>query len=109
MFKCQKKDCDIYLSKAFFPSKIKCPLCQNSLSKIEDEYVKREFVKAINEIKELVALIVPNSTSEKKHIQSLENKISNKDEELISFLPYLIAFPLEKTLLKSITGLRSTY
>ena len=34
----------------------------------------------------------------KKHIQSLENKISNKDEELISFLPYLIAFPLEKTL-----------
>ena len=68
MFKCQKKDCDIYLSKAFFPSKIKCPLCQNSLSKIEDKYVKKEeFVKAINEIKELVALIVPNSTSEKTY------------------------------------------
>mgnify|MGYP001301658606 CR=1 FL=1 len=78
----------------------------NQKIEIEDKYVKKEeFVKAINEIKELVALIVPNSTSivpnstsEKKHIQSLENKISKEDEELISFLPYLIAFPLEKTL-----------
>ena len=54
----------------------------NQKIEIEDKYVKKEeFVKAINEIKELVALIVPNSTSEKKHIQSLENKISKEDEK----------------------------
>ena len=71
----------------------------NQKIEIDDNYVKKEeFLKAINEIKELIDLIVPNSKSEKKYFESSETKISKEDEELISFLPYLIAFPLEKTL-----------
>ena len=74
---------------------------KNQKIEIDDNYVKKEeFVKAINEIKELIDLIVPHSKSEKKYFELSKTKISKEDEELISFLPYLIAFPLEKTLIE---------
>ncbi len=74
---------------------------KNQKIDIEDNYVKKEeFAKAINEIKELIELIVPNSKSEIKYFESAETKISKEDEAIISYLPYLIAYPLEKTLIE---------
>ena len=67
---------------------------------IEDKYVsKQEFTKAIKEIKDLIELIVQNPRDQDKLNEEVkEDLISQKDKILISFLPYLIAFPLEKTL-----------
>ena len=66
----------------------------------EDKYVsKQEFTKAIKEIKDLIELIVQNPRDQDKLTEEVkEDLISQKDKKLISFLPYLIAFPLQKTL-----------
>ena len=99
MFNCQNPDCNISLSKASFPSQLPCPLCKRSLTEIEEKYVlKDEFTTALKEIKDLIELIVKNSKTEKKSFENIEVKIQKEDEEIISFLPYIIAYPLEKTI-----------
>ena len=99
MFNCQNPDCNISLSKASFPSQLPCPLCKVSLTEIEEKYVlKDEFTTALKEIKDLIELIVENSKTEKKPFENIEVKIQKEDEEIISFLPYIIAYPLEKTI-----------
>ena len=99
MFNCQNPDCNISLSKASFPSQLPCPLCKGSLTEIKEKYVlKDEFTTALKEIKDLIKLIVENSKTEKKPFENIEVKIQKEDEEIISFLPYIIAYPLEKTI-----------
>lgn len=99
MFYCQTPDCDISLSKASFPSQLPCPLCKGSLTEIEEKYVlKDEFTTALKEIKDLIEFIVENSKTEKKSFENIDVKIQKEDEEIISFLPYIIAYPLEKTI-----------
>ena len=99
MFNCQNPDCNISLSKASFPSQLPCPLCKGSLTEIKEKYVlKDEFTTALKEIKDLIKLIVENSKNEKKPFENIEVKIQKEDEEIISFLPYIIAYPLEKTI-----------
>ena len=99
MFICKTPNCAIALSQATFPSKGRCPVCKNSLFEIEEKYVsKQELQYVVKEIKDLIKELVQVPSKKTETELPQKSTISEEEREITSFLPYLIAFPLERTL-----------